>query len=45
LAANSAVRDDNTYGVLRLKLAPGRYSFRFLPVLGTFTDSGGGVCH
>ncbi len=45
LAANSAVRDDNTYGVLRLKLAPGRYSFRFLPVLGTFTDSGSGVCH
>ncbi len=45
LAANSAVRDDNTYGVLRLRLAPGRYSFRLLPVLGTFTDSGGGVCH
>lgn len=38
---NSWIRDDDTYGVLRLTLAPGRYSFRFLPVLGgTFTDSG-----
>jgi hypothetical protein len=42
---NSRVRNDRTYGVLRLTLAPGRYSFRFLPVLGgTFTDSGSFRC-
>jgi hypothetical protein len=45
-APNSSIRDSQTYGVLRLTLARGRYSFRFLPVLGgTFTDSGRGVCH
>jgi hypothetical protein len=44
-AANSAIRDDTTYGVLRLKLFLGRWSFRFLPVVGTFTDSGTGTCH
>jgi hypothetical protein len=43
--ANSWVGNDQTYGVLRLTLAPGRYSFRFLPVLsGTFTDSGSFRC-
>ncbi len=44
-APNSWVGDDQTYGVLRLTLAPGRYSFRFLPVLGgMFTDSGFARC-
>ncbi|MEP6978402.1 MAG: metallophosphoesterase [Thermoleophilia bacterium] len=43
--ANSWIGDDRTYGVLRLTLAPGRYSFKFLPVLdGTFTDSGSARC-
>ncbi|MDQ5822506.1 MAG: metallophosphoesterase [Actinomycetota bacterium] len=42
---NSWIRNDRTYGVLRLTLAPGRYSFRFLPVLGgTFTDRGSVRC-
>ena len=42
---NSWIRDFRTYGVLRLTLAPGRYSFRFVPVLGgTFTDAGGAKC-
>jgi len=45
-AANSWIGNDQTYGVLRLTLSPGRYSFRFLPVLGgTFTDSGSFRCH
>jgi hypothetical protein len=45
-AANSWIGNDQTYGVLRLTLAPGRYRFRFLPVLGgTFTDSGSSRCH
>jgi hypothetical protein len=40
------VRDASTYGVLRLDLAPGSYSWEFLPEAGkTFTDSGAGTCH
>jgi len=43
---NSLVRDDTTWGVLRLVLEDGGWSFEFLPVAGaTFTDSGGGACH
>ena len=46
IRANSLVRDDTTYGVLRLVLSAGRWSFAFLPVAGgTFTDSGSGRCH
>jgi Calcineurin-like phosphoesterase len=43
---NSEVRNDTTYGVLKLTLNPGSYSWKFLPVAGqTFTDSGTGTCH
>jgi len=43
---NSVVRDNTTWGVLRLVLEAGVWSFEFLPVAGgTFTDSGGGACH
>jgi hypothetical protein len=43
---NSEVRDNTTFGVLELTLAPTGYSWRFLPVAGaTFTDSGTGACH
>jgi len=43
---NSEVRDDKTYGVLKLTLSPGKYSWEFIPVPGkTFRDSGEGVCH
>ncbi len=46
IRANSLVRDDTTYGVLRLVLSAGGWSFEFVPVPGgTFTDSGSGVCH
>jgi hypothetical protein len=39
------VRNDNTYGVLLLRLRPGGYSWRFVPEPGkTFTDSGSGTC-
>ncbi|WP_130511326.1 metallophosphoesterase family protein [Krasilnikovia cinnamomea] len=45
-AANSQVRNDRTYGVLRLTLAPGAYRWQFLGVPGSrFTDSGSGACH
>ena len=46
IAANSQVRNNTTFGVLKLTLNPGSYSWKFLPVAGkTFTDSGTGTCH
>lgn len=42
---NSEVRNDATFGVLKLTLNPGSYMWQFIPVAGqTFRDSGGGVC-
>jgi hypothetical protein len=42
---NSEVRKSGTFGVLRLTLRPGGYSWRFVPVAGsTFTDQGTGTC-
>ncbi len=39
-------RDNTSHGVLRLDLAPGSYSWEFLPSAGgTFTDSGESSCH
>ena len=44
--ANSQVRNDNTFGVLRLTLHAARYDWQFVPVAGaTFTDSGSSLCH
>jgi hypothetical protein len=41
----SQVRNSNTYGVLKLTLNAGSYTWRFVPVAGkTFTDSGTGSC-
>jgi hypothetical protein len=46
LKANSEVYNSNTFGVLKLALSPGAYSWEFIPVAGqTFTDSGSGSCH
>ena len=43
---NSEVRDDRTYGVLKLSLSPGKYKWEFIPEAGeSFTDSGEGACH
>ena len=43
---NSEVREWRTYGVLKLTLAPGKYSWEFIPVKGEmFRDSGSGLCH
>jgi acid phosphatase type 7 len=43
---NSEVRDWDTYGVLKLMLDSGKYSWEFIPEEGrSFRDSGGGVCH
>jgi calcineurin-like phosphoesterase family protein len=43
---NSEVRDNTSYGVLKLTLDPGSYSWSFIPVPGSsFTDSGKDTCH
>lgn len=34
------VRNDDSFGVLRLRLGPNGYRWRFLPVTGSFTDDG-----
>jgi len=41
------VRDNTTYGALRLLLQPGGYAWEFMPVPapGAFTDSGTATCH
>lgn len=44
--ANSEVRNDRTFGVLRLILRPAGYDWEFVPVSGSsFTDAGSGTCH
>jgi acid phosphatase type 7 len=43
--ANSEVRNTDTYGVIKLTLTPGHYTWEFIPEEGkTFTDSGSGDC-
>ncbi len=46
LAANSEVRNNTTFGALKLTLHPDRYDWQFLPIAGqTFTDAGTTGCH
>lgn len=43
---NSVVLNGNTYGVIRLSLSNGSYTWKFIPVAGkSFTDTGTGTCH
>lgn len=43
---NSEVRDNKTWGVLKLTLRANSYDWEFVPVEGsTFTDRGTGACH
>ncbi|MGC1614007.1 MAG: metallophosphoesterase [Candidatus Acidiferrum sp.] len=43
--ANSEVRNTDTFGVLKLTLTPGHYTWEFIPEEGKmFTDSGSGDC-
>ena len=43
---NSEVREWDTYGVLKLTLSKGKYTWEFIPEEGkTFRDSGSGTCH
>jgi hypothetical protein len=42
----SEVRNNSTYGVLKLSLRPGSYAWEFLPIAGqTFDDRGNAACH
>lgn len=44
-AANSAVRNAATHGVLELTLSAGSYAWRFVPIEGeTWTDAGSAAC-
>jgi chitodextrinase len=46
VAANSEVRNADTFGVLELTLHPASYDWQFVPEAGkTFTDSGTTACH
>jgi hypothetical protein len=46
IAANSEVRDNTSFGVLKLTLRPTGYDWQFIPAAGsTFTDSGSTECH
>ena len=46
IAANSQLRNTDTYGVLMLTLHPTSYDWQFVPEAGkTFTDSGSATCH
>src|SRR5216110_2898225 len=45
-APNSQVRNDVTFGVLKLTLNSTGYDWKFLPIAGkTFTDVGSATCH
>ncbi len=45
-APNSEIRDWDTFGVLKLTLSPGKYTWEFIAEEGkSFHDSGSGVCH
>jgi hypothetical protein len=45
VAANSAVRNATTHGVLKLDLRDGTYDWTFMPIAGkSFSDGGSGQC-
>jgi hypothetical protein len=45
-AANSVIKNADTYGVLKLTLHPASFDWQFIPIAGkTFTDSGTQPCH
>jgi hypothetical protein len=46
IRANSVVRNNTTFGVLRLTLSEGGWTSEFVPVPGgTFSDTSSGACH
>jgi acid phosphatase type 7 len=46
IAANSQVRNNTTFGVLKLTLHPKSYDWTFVPIAGqSFSDTGTAACH
>jgi hypothetical protein len=46
IIANSQVRNNDTFGILQLKLRAGAYDWQFVPEAGhAFTDAGTTACH
>jgi acid phosphatase type 7 len=43
--ANSEARDAKSMGILELALGSGAYAWRFVPAVGSFSDSGSAPCH
>jgi PKD repeat protein len=45
--SNLEVRNNDTWGILKVTLRAGGYDWQFIPAAGggTFTDSGSGTCH
>lgn len=42
---NSEVRYSDTFGVIKFTLGSSGYTWEFIPVSGSFRDSGSGTCH
>src|SRR5437763_1486644 len=42
---NTEAQFNKSYGVLKLELSPGGYTWRFVPASGSYNDSGSGSCH
>jgi acid phosphatase type 7 len=42
---NSEARDDRSMGILELTLGSGAYAWRYVPAVGSFSDSGSARCH
>lgn len=45
VAANSEIRNADSFGGLKLTLHANSYDWQFLPATGSFTDSGSAQCH
>jgi hypothetical protein len=45
LQPNSVTQLESVFGVLKLTLHPSSYSWQFIPVTGSFTDTGTANCH
>ena len=46
ISANSQVRNNTTFGVLKVTLHPDSYDWQFVPIAGqSFTDTGTTACH
>jgi hypothetical protein len=45
-APGTEIRDNSTFGVMKLTLHQTSYDWQFIPVVdGAFTDGGTGICH